>query len=87
MRLSEVERSHVAALHHRMRDKPYQANQARNVLAKMFRLAEAWGFGRCRGAIRACRFADTRSTGASGSSPGRITGGMARLLDEAEADG
>ena len=43
MRLSEVERSHVAALHHRMRDKPYQANQARNVLAKMFRLAEAWG--------------------------------------------
>ena len=40
MRLSEVERSHVAALHHGMRDKPYQANQARNVLAKMFRLAD-----------------------------------------------
>ena len=38
MRLSEVERSHVAALHHGMRNKPYQANQARNVLAKMFRL-------------------------------------------------
>ena len=43
LRLSEVERSHVAALHHKMRDKPYQANQTRNVLAKMFRLAEAWG--------------------------------------------
>ena len=41
MRLSEVERSHVAALHHNMRDKPYQANQARNVLAKMFRLPSA----------------------------------------------
>ena len=39
MRLSEVERSHVAALHHKMRDKPYQANQARNVLAKMFQVS------------------------------------------------
>ena len=41
--VSEVGRSHVAALHHKMRDKPYQANQTRDVLAKMFRLAEAWG--------------------------------------------
>ena len=41
--VSGVGRSHVAALHHKMRDKPYQANQTRDVLAKMFRLAEAWG--------------------------------------------
>ena len=36
--LSAVERSHVAALHYGMRDKPYQANQTVNVLAKMFNL-------------------------------------------------
>ena len=41
--VSGVDRSHVAALHYKMRDKPYQANQTRDVLAKMFRLAEAWG--------------------------------------------
>ena len=41
--VSEVGRSHVSALHYKMRDKPYQANQTRDVLAKMFRLAEAWG--------------------------------------------
>ena len=43
MPLPAVERGHVAALHHKMRDKPYQANQTRDVLAKMFRLAAAWG--------------------------------------------
>ena len=43
MRVSAVERSHVAALHDKMRDKPYQANQVRDVLAKMFTLAEGWG--------------------------------------------
>ena len=41
--LSAVDRSHVAALHYKMRDKPYQANQTVSVLAKMFSLAEAWG--------------------------------------------
>ena len=41
--LSAVERSHVSDLHFRMRDKPSQANQTVGVLAKMFRLAEAWG--------------------------------------------
>ena len=40
--LSAVDRSHVSALHYRMRDKPYQANQTVSVLAKMFSLAEAW---------------------------------------------
>ncbi len=41
--LSAVERSHVSALHYKLRDKPYQANQTVSVLAKMFKLAEAWG--------------------------------------------
>ena len=43
LRLSEVDRSHVSALHYGMRDKPYQANQTVSVLGKMFKLAEAWG--------------------------------------------
>ena len=42
MLVSEVKRMHVAALHDRMRDKPFLANQVRDVMAKMFRLAEAW---------------------------------------------
>ncbi len=41
--VASVERSHVAELHFRMRDKPAQANQAVEVLSKMFRLAETWG--------------------------------------------
>lgn len=41
--VASVERSHVSDLHLKMRDKPAQANQAVEVLAKMFRLAEAWG--------------------------------------------
>ena len=40
--LSAVERSHASDLHYKMRDKPTQANQTVGVLAKMFRLAEAW---------------------------------------------
>ena len=43
MKVAEVGRSHVADLHLRMRDKPRQANLTVDVLAKMFRLAEAWG--------------------------------------------
>ena len=38
-----VDRAHVVALHDKLRDKPYQANKTVDVLAKMFRLAEAWG--------------------------------------------
>ena len=41
--IEAVERSHVSELHYKLRDKPYQANQTVGVLAKMFRLAEAWG--------------------------------------------
>ena len=86
MRLSEVERSHVAALHHRMRDKPYQANQARNVLAKMFRLAEAWGMTppRRNPCLSIRRYKEyRRERFLSGEEYRRL----ARVLDEAEADG
>ena len=41
--IAAVDRAQVAALHYRHRDKPNQANRAVDVLAKMFRLAEAWG--------------------------------------------
>jgi len=41
--VAEVEREHVAALHHALRDRPATANGARFVLSKMFALAEAWG--------------------------------------------
>ena len=41
--IAAVNRAQVAALHYRHRDKPCQANRAVEVLAKMFRLAEAWG--------------------------------------------
>ena len=35
-------RDDVAALHHEMREKPYQANQTLGVVSKMMYLAEAW---------------------------------------------
>ncbi len=41
--LSEVSPSHVSGLHHRLRDKPGQANLMLTVLSGMFRLAEDWG--------------------------------------------
>ena len=43
LKLTEVDRSHVSALHHKLRGKPSQANQALSVLSKMFKLAMAWG--------------------------------------------
>ncbi|MYH38780.1 MAG: tyrosine-type recombinase/integrase [Rhodospirillaceae bacterium] len=43
LKLGEVDRSHAAALHYRLRDTPSQANQAVGVLSRMFRLAVAWG--------------------------------------------
>lgn len=39
----DVERRDVAELHHRFRDKPYQANRTLGGLSKMFNLAEIWG--------------------------------------------
>ena len=86
MRLSEVERSHVAALHHKMRDKPYQANQARNVLAKMFRLAEAWGMTppRRNPCLSIRRYKEYRRERFLSREEYRR---LARVLDEAQADG
>ena len=43
LKLAEVDRSHVSALHYRLRDTPSQANQAVGVFSKMFKLAVAWG--------------------------------------------
>ena len=43
LKLTEVDRSHVSALHYNLRDKPSQANQAVGVFSKMFKLAVAWG--------------------------------------------
>ena len=39
----DVERKDIANLHHKFRDKPYQANRTLGVLSKMFNLAEVWG--------------------------------------------
>lgn len=39
----DVERRDVAELHHKFRNKPYQANRTLGVLSKMFNLAEIWG--------------------------------------------
>jgi integrase len=42
-RICDVARPDVARLHHRFRDRPYQANRTLAVLSKMMNLAEAWG--------------------------------------------
>ena len=39
----DIQRTDIAKLHHRLRDKPYQANRTLGVLSKMFNLAEIWG--------------------------------------------
>lgn len=43
LKLSEVNRSHASALHYRMRDTPYRANQAVGMVSRMFKLATVWG--------------------------------------------
>jgi len=52
--IDEVERKHIAALHYRHRDTPYQASQILEVVRKMFNLAEAWGLHTDGG--NPCRF-------------------------------
>jgi integrase len=42
-RISDLLRADVAAFHHDLRDRPYQANRALGVLSKMLSLAEEWG--------------------------------------------
>ena len=44
LRVREVQRKDIAALHHGLRDKPYQANRTLSVLSKMFSLAELWAW-------------------------------------------
>ena len=86
LKVSEVERSHVSDLHYRMRDKPYQANLTVGVLAKMFRLSEAWGMtpprpNPCR-SVR--RYREVRRERFLTAEEYRALG---RVLAEAEADG
>ena len=86
MPLSAVERGHVAALHHKMCDKPYQANQTRDVLAKMFKLAAAWGMTppRRNPELSIRRYKEYRRERFLSPDECRR---LARVLDEAEADG
>jgi integrase len=42
-RIDDLTRADVAGLHHKLRDRPYQANQSIRVLSKMMNLAEEWG--------------------------------------------
>ncbi len=44
MRVSDVLRKDVAALHHDLRARPFQANRTLSVLSRMFSLAEVWGW-------------------------------------------
>ena len=43
LRVADIQRSDIAALHHGMRETPYQANRTLGVLSKMFNLAGLWG--------------------------------------------
>ena len=84
--IAAVDRAQVAALHYRHRDKPYQANRAVEVLAKMFRLGEAWGLtpprkNPCR-SVR--RFKQRRRERFLTPEEYRRLG---RVLDAAQADG
>ena len=55
--IEAVEREHIAALHHRHRGTPYQANRILEVVRKMFNLAEAWGLR--KDGANPCRFVET----------------------------
>ncbi len=84
--LEEVDRLQVAALHRKLSDKPYQANAAIDVLARMFRLAGAWGMtsarrNPCR-SIR--RYREVRRERFLAPEEYRRLG---RVLNEVEADG
>ena len=86
LRVSAVNRAHISALHHNMRDTPYEANKTLNVISKMFRLAEAWelipsGRNPCR-TVR--RYKDHRRERFLTPEEYRRLG---CALDEAEVDG
>jgi len=42
LRVPDVQRNHIATLHHGLRETPYQANRTLGVLSKIFNLAELW---------------------------------------------
>ena len=46
MQVGAVTHAHVSALHYRLRDIPYRANQVVAILNRMFSLAEVWGLRR-----------------------------------------
>ena len=84
--IEAVDRVHVSALHYALRDKPYQANHAVDVLSKMFSLAEAWGLAPprrnpCR-SVR--RYKERRRERFLTPEEYRRLGGV---LDDAEEDG
>ncbi len=86
LRLSEVDRPHISALHHRLRDRPCQANATVDLIARMFRLAEAWGMtpprrDPCRSVKR------YRETPRERFLTPEEYRRLGRALDEAEADG
>jgi integrase len=43
LKVTEVQRSDIAAFHHRRRKTPYEANRCFAMISKMFNLAEMWG--------------------------------------------
>ena len=84
--LSELARSDVSALHHGLRDRPFQANRTVKALSGMFRLAEAWemmppGRDLCR-SVRYYR-EKSRERFLSSDEYGKL----GDALDAAEADG
>ena len=84
--IGAVDRARVAALHHGLRDRPHQANKVAGVLSMMFSLGEAWGL--VRPGTNPCR--SVRKYKVSGRERFLKEDEyrrLARVLDEAEADG
>ncbi|MCY4002243.1 MAG: tyrosine-type recombinase/integrase [Rhodospirillales bacterium] len=86
LRLADVDRAEVVALHDKLRATPWQANQTVRVLASMFRLAEAWGMtpprrNPCRSVRR------YREKGRERFLTPAEYRRLGRVLDAAEADG
>ena len=42
-KVTKIQQSDIATLHHDMRKTPYQANRMLGVLSEMFNMAEVWG--------------------------------------------
>ncbi len=86
LKLTEVDRSHVSALHHKLRGKPSQANQAVSVFSKMFKLAMAWGMTPAR--PNPCRSVRRyKQRGCERFLTADEYGRLGRVLFEAEAEG